>query len=103
MGLVPVFLVFPACSVAAADVALCLVLLEDFLHLCVERPVNAFEPLGQVLVNRRFGDGKMLGCVADGCAALDELHSKLPCSPFQIISHVGHLQGCVCASATGSI
>ena len=46
-------LVLSARGETAADVALGLVLLEDLLHLQIQRPVVDRQPLGQVLMFRR--------------------------------------------------
>ena len=80
--------IFSARGHAAADVALRLVLLHHRLDLQIERAVPVRQPLGEVLVDRRFADAEMLRRGTDGGVGLDDVHSQLTGSLLNVLPHV---------------
>ena len=69
-------LVLSARGETAADVALGLVLLEDLLHLQIQRPVVDRQPLGQVLMYRGFADTELLRRRADGRSVFNQVKGQ---------------------------
>ena len=79
--------IFSARGHAAADVALRLVLLHHRLDLQIERAVPVRQPLGEVLVDRRFADAEMPRRGADGAwvSMMYTANSQALCSMFSLM------------------
>ena len=69
--------VFSLCGKAAADVPLGLVALQQAPHLGVEGPVHGGQPLGEVLVDRRFADAEAGGRRADGAVVFNDIGGQV--------------------------
>ena len=72
---------------AAPDMPLRLIDFQHFLHLDLEPMVYFLQPLGEILVHRRFGDAAVPGGGADGSLMFDDVHGQVPCPLFHVLSH----------------
>ena len=89
-----VSLVFFAGGDAAADVPFCLVLLQNFLRLQIERAVVLGQPLTEILMYRAFGDAKFLRGGADGGSVFDDVKRQ----PLRPLLHVSFQNASLLAS-----
>ena len=72
---------------AAPDVPLGFVGVQDDLHLFVQGLVVLGQALGEVLVDRGFGDPKFFRRCPDGGPVFDHVHSQLAGSLSDVIRH----------------
>ena len=88
--------VFLSCCHAAADMALSRVDVQDGADLGIKQAVALRQSLGKVLVDRGFGDAKMLRRSAHRSTGFDHVHSQFAGSFFDRVCH--KLPSLVCAT-----